>query len=266
MSYAIISDIHSNLEALNTVFGVIDAEAVDEVVCLGDVVGYGPDPDECIDLVRERCRFTIRGNHDDAVMGDALDFNPIAKEVIEWTRQALKPGLFSSAAKRERWAFIKNLDPARREGRVLFVHGSPRDPVKEYVMRNDVVFAPEKLQDIFSRIDRICFVGHTHQPGVFIERREGGRLVYEHRTPTELGKGATFRFGDEKVLVNVGSVGQPRDQDPRSCFVIVDEDDEGRPTAVRFIRVAYDYRPTMRKIEAIEWINNLCATRLEIGR
>lgn len=264
--YAIISDIHSNEEALSAVFERIDAAGVDEVICLGDVVGYGPDPEPCIDTIRERCRFTIRGNHDDAIMGDALDFNPIAREVIEGTRQLLRPGLFSSAAKRERWSFLKGLEPARREGRVLFVHGSPRDPVKEYVMKTDVVFAPEKLQDIFSRIDKVCFVGHTHQPGVFIERREGGRMVYEHRAPHELGREGKYAFGDEKILVNVGSVGQPRDQDSRSCFVFVEEDDEGRPSGVRFERVPYDYRPTMEKIEAIEWINNLCATRLEIGR
>lgn len=264
--YAIISDIHSNLEALDAVFERIEDEGVDEVVCLGDVVGYGPDPEACIDIIRSRCRFTIRGNHDDAVMGDALDFNPIAREVIDGTRQLLRPGLFSSATKRERWNFIKGLEPVRREGRVLFVHGSPRDPVKEYVMRTDVVFAPEKLQDIFSRIDWVCFVGHTHQPGVFIEKKEGSRPVFEHRAPSELGKKATFNLGEEKVLINVGSVGQPRDQDFRACFVFVEEDDEGRPQKIRFERVEYDYRPTMEKIEAIDWINNLCATRLEIGR
>jgi len=264
--YAIISDIHSNLEALTAVFKRIDAAGATDVVCLGDVVGYGPDVEACIDLVRARSRFTIRGNHDDAVIGEAVDFNPIAREVVDGTRQLLKPGLFSSGQKRERWNFLRDLEPARREGRVLFVHGSPRDPIKEYVMKTDVVFAPEKLRDIFQRIEGICFVGHTHQPGVFIERKEGGRVVYEHRSPHELGDGSTFKFGEEKVLVNVGSVGQPRDGDCRSCFVLVDEDEEGRPTSVRWERVAYDFGPTMRKIESIEWINNLCATRLEIGK
>ncbi len=264
--YAIISDIHANLEALTAVLKWIDDAGIKEIVCLGDVVGYGPDPEACIDLVSSRCRFTIRGNHDDAVMGDAFDFNPIAREVIEGTRQLLRPGLFSSALKRERWAFIRGLEPVRREGRVLYVHGSPRDPVKEYVMRTDVVFAPEKLQDVFSRIDWLCFVGHTHQPGVFSERREGGRTSYEHRAPHELGAEATLKLGEQKVLVNVGSVGQPRDQDSRACFVVVETDGEGRPASVTFQRVVYDYRPTMEKIEAIEWINSLCATRLEIGR
>lgn len=264
--YAIISDIHSNLEALTAVFQRIDEAGVEEIVCLGDVVGYGPDPEPCIDIIRSRCRLTIRGNHDDALMGSTADFNPIAREVIEGTRQLLRPGLFSSAAKRERWAFLKGLEPARKEGRVLYVHGSPRDPIKEYVMRPDIVFAPEKLQDIFSRIEHVCFVGHTHQPGVFIERGDGGRLVYEHRTPAELGSESSYRVGPEKILVNVGSVGQPRDNDPRSCFVFVEDDAQGNPERIRFERVPYDYRPTMEKIEGIDWINNLCATRLEIGR
>jgi predicted phosphodiesterase len=264
--YAIVSDIHSNLEALTSVFQRIDERDVREIVCLGDVVGYGPDAEACIDLVKRRCRFTIRGNHDDAVIGEAVDFNPIAREVVDGTRQLLRPGLFSSAIKRERWNFLRDLEPARREGRVLFVHGSPRDPIKEYVMKTDVVFAPEKLKDIFQRIESVCFVGHTHQPGVFIERKEGGRVVFEHRSPHELGSEGTYTFGEEKVLVNVGSVGQPRDGDCRSCFVFVDEDAEGRPKSVRWERLAYDFGPTMRKIEAIDWINNLCATRLEIGK
>lgn len=263
--FAIVSDIHANLEALAAVFERIEAEGVDDVVCLGDVVGYGPDPETCIDWVRERCRFTVRGNHDDAVIGEATDFNPIARRVVEGTRQLLKPGLFASAVKRERWNFLRDLEPVRREGRTLYVHGSPRDPIKEYVMRTDVVFAPEKLRDIFDRIDRVCFVGHTHQPGVFVEVRRGGRRSYEHYAPDEI-EGGRFPLGDGKALVNVGSVGQPRDQDPRSCFVFVEEDDEGRPSAVRFERVPYDFRVTMEKIRAIPWIDNLCATRLEIGR
>lgn len=263
--YAIISDIHSNIEALRAVFRVIERRGIEEVVCLGDVIGYGPDPEPCIDLVRSRCRFTIRGNHDDALMGDAVDFNPIAREVIEGTRQLLRPGLFSSAAKKERWAFLKNLESTRKEGRVLFVHGSPRDPIKEYVMKHDVVFAPEKLHDIFSRIDHVCFVGHTHQPGVFVERREGGRNVFEHHLPHEMSD-ATFPVGREKILVNVGSVGQPRDNDPRACFTVVHEQEDGAVRAVEFVRVSYDFGPTMRKIEGVAWINNLCATRLEIGR
>jgi predicted phosphodiesterase len=269
--YAIISDIHANLEALTAVFERIDGAKVEDIVCLGDVIGYGPDPEACVDLVRKRCRFTIRGNHDDALLGEAVDFNAIAREVIEGTRQLMRPGLFSSAAKRERWAFIKNLEATRQEGETLFVHGSPRDPIREYVMPHFVIYSPEKLAEIFGRIDRACFVGHTHLPGVFVERREGGRKVYEHLTIADLetdkeSGDAMYAFTDEKALVNVGSVGQPRDQDPRSCFVIVEDDEKGRPQRVRFVRVPYDFRKTQEKIYPIDWINNLCATRLEMGR
>lgn len=263
--YAIISDLHSNLEALTAVLDRIERAKVEDIVCLGDVIGYGPDPENCIDLVRARCRFTIRGNHDDALLSDAADFNPIAREVIDGTRQMLKPGLFSSVAKRERWNFLKNLEIERREGPVLYVHGSPREPVKEYVMRTDVVFAPDKLRESFERIDQLCFVGHTHQPGVFIERFDGDRPYYEHRAPHEL-KDGIYVLGGEKVLCNVGSVGQPRDGDPRSCFVVVHESPDGKPTKIQFVRVEYDFRPTQQKIDAIPWINNLCATRLEIGK
>jgi len=269
--FAIISDIHSNLEALTAVFERIDGAKVEDVVCLGDVIGYGPEPEACVDLVRRRCRFTIRGNHDDALMGEAVDFNAIARDVIEGTRQVMRPGLFSSASKRERWAYIKNLEATRQEGPILFVHGSPRDPIREYVMPHFVMYSPEKLEDIFSRIEHVCFVGHTHLPGVFVERKEGGRKVYEHLTPSELDADpatgdAVYKVGSEKILVNVGSVGQPRDQDPRSCFVFVEDDAKGRALAIRFLRVPYDFRKTQEKIYPIDWINNLCATRLEMGR
>jgi len=266
--YAIISDIHSNIEALTAVFGRIDGEKVSDVICLGDVIGYGPDPEPCVDLIRERCRFTIRGNHDDALMGDAVDFNAIAREVIDGTRQVMKPGIFSSRDKRARWEFLRRLEERRAtvEGDVLYVHGSPRDPIKEYVMPHWVMYSPEKLQDVFTQIGHVCFIGHTHLPGIFVEKKEAGRLVYEHHTPAELGKDGAFTVGEEKILVNVGSVGQPRDQDPRSCFVFVEDDDKGRPVRIRFSRVEYDLRSTQDKIYDIGWINNLCATRLEMGR
>lgn len=266
--YAIISDIHSNIEALSEVFKRIDGERVDNVICLGDVIGYGPDPDECVDIIRSRCKFTIRGNHDDALMGDAVDFNAIAREVIDGTRHLMRPNFFSSRDKKARWEFLKRLEERREMvgGEVLYVHGSPRDPIKEYVMPHWVMYSPEKLQDVFSQIKHVCFVGHTHLPGVFVERREGGRPVYEHYSPSELGKNGEFTIGEEKILVNVGSVGQPRDQDPRSCFVFVEEDDQGRPTKIRFERVEYDIRKVQSKIYDIPWINNLCGTRLEMGK
>ncbi|MFO0981819.1 MAG: metallophosphoesterase family protein [Planctomycetota bacterium] len=259
--FAIISDIHSNIEALTAVFARIDQLGVNRICCLGDIVGYGPDPEPCIDLIRERCEFILRGNHDDAIFNGAGDFNVIARDVIRWTREVLRPGIFNAVdifrpGKKERWAFLRDLRPRHQVGDLLFVHGSPRDPVREYVMRGDVYFAPAKLQEIFDLIPRACFVGHTHQPGVFIEGQG-------HRSPTELKN--HFAMGGEKILVNVGSVGQPRDGDTRSCFAVVEQGGGGQ-LEVQFERVAYDYEETMRKIRANDKIDDLCAERLQRGK
>jgi predicted phosphodiesterase len=259
--FAIISDIHSNLEALTTVLRRIDELGVDQIFCLGDIVGYGPDPEQCVDLVRERCELVLRGNHDDAIFNGAADFNVIARDVIKWTREVLRPGLFNAVdlfrpGKKERWSFLRDLKPRHQIGELLFVHGSPRDPVREYVMRGDVYFSPNKLQEIFELIPRACFVGHTHQPGVFIEG-------HGHRSPAELKY--HFKQGAEKVLVNVGSVGQPRDGDRRSCFVII-EHGPHQDLEVQFERVEYNIEDTQRKIEANDKIDNLCAERLSRGK
>ena len=259
--FAIISDIHSNLEALTTVFSRIDELGVDRILCLGDIVGYGPDPEPCVDLVRERCELVLRGNHDDAIFNGAADFNVIARDVIKWTREVLRPDIFNAVdlfrpGKKERWSFLRDLKPRHQVGDLLFVHGSPRDPVREYVMRSDVYFSPSKLQEIFELIPRACFVGHTHQPGVFIEG-------HGHRSPAELKY--HFKQGAEKVLVNVGSVGQPRDGDRRSCFVIV-EHGPNQDLELQFERVEYNIEDVQRKIEANDKIDNLCAERLSRGK
>ncbi|MEW6741147.1 MAG: metallophosphoesterase family protein [Planctomycetota bacterium] len=255
-TFAIISDIHSNLEALTAVFKRIDELGVREVVCLGDIVGYGSEPEACIDLVRERCSLVLRGNHDDAIFNEATDFNPIARSVIEWTRRTLEPGFFRSAAKKERWVFLKGLVPRHVRGDILFVHGSPRDPIREYVMRTDVLLAPGKLKELFTRFDRVCFLGHTHQPGIFLP---GG----VHLSPSQVSN--RFVIGTEKAMINVGSVGQPRDGDNRACFVVINISSAGE-IEVRFERVPYEFRNTMRKILANPAIHDMCATRLEIGR
>ena len=251
--FAIISDIHGNLEALTGVLRKIDDAKISRIICLGDIVGYGMDFEACIDVVAERCEVVLCGNHDEAVLTGPVDFNPVAGDVINYTRSVMKPSLVSPSKKKARWNFLKGLVRNHREGRFVFFHGSPRDPVKEYIMRTDVVFAPEKLRDIFDRIDGICFVGHTHQPGVIIDE-----LNYHFYEPGKIDN--RYHFGDKKALVNVGSVGQPRDSDNRAGFVIVDEE------KVEFIRVEYDYQSTMRKIEANPSIHNNCAVRLALGK
>lgn len=252
-SFAIISDIHGNLEALEAVLKDIDKTGITRIVCLGDIVGYGADFDTCVDVIAERSEIILCGNHDEAVIQGPVDFNPVARDVINYTRSVMKPSLWSSSRKRFRWNFLRGLRKGYQKDGLAFFHGSPRDPVKEYVMRTDVVFAPEKLRDIFQRLDGICFIGHTHQPGVIVD--ETSFHFYE---PTKLGD--KFKMGDRKAIVNVGSVGQPRDSDNRASFVIIEN------STVHFRRVDYDYHATMVKIEANPNIHNNCAARLALGK
>ena len=280
---ALISDLHSNLEALTAVLREIDARSVREIFCLGDIVGYGPEPEPVIDLVRDRCSLVLRGNHDEAIFAGAEDFNPIARQALETNREMIRPGLFKAATKRIRWNFLRDLQTTEQRGDLLFLHGSPRDPVREYVMKTDVVFAPQKMEEIFQMLPKYCFGGHTHQPGVFIE---GGG----HKTPEELN--GRYEFGAAKALVNIGSVGQPRDGNTSSCFAILHPPRSGNgdsrsppppnpagapstPSAspngpstgfVEWVRVSYDIKSVQDKIRRTRGIDELCAERLSLGR
>lgn len=251
--FAIISDIHGNLEALKAVLQEIENADISRILCLGDIVGYGADFEVCTDIIAERCDIVLCGNHDEAAINGPVDFNPVARDVINYTRSVMKPSLISSTRKRFRWNFLKGLLREYKEGRYAFFHGSPRDPIKEYVMRTDVVFAPDKLNDIFNQIEGICFIGHTHQPGVIVE--DSNLHFYE---PTRIDN--HFLTRDKKAIINVGSVGQPRDSDNRASYVVV----EGE--RVCFNRVSYDYRSAMEKIEANQNIHNNCAHRLALGK
>ena len=247
---AIISDIHSNLEALEAVLADIDAKGVSEVLCLGDVVGYGIDAEACIDLVQRRCSACLCGNHDWAVTNSALGFNAMARQAIEYTRERLQPGRIGGRARTRRWEFVKALPHEHRKGDWLLVHGSPRDPVMEYIFPEDVEIAPEKLAEVFGLVERVCFVGHTHLPGVFTED-----MMF--RPPAQLPDG--YYLGTGRAVVNVGSVGQPRDGDVRACYVQVADDQ------VTYRRVEYDIQKTKEKIRASR-IGNLCAERLALGK
>jgi diadenosine tetraphosphatase ApaH/serine/threonine PP2A family protein phosphatase len=249
--FAIISDLHSNIEALGAVFARLDREGVDRILCLGDVVGYGPDPEHCIDLVMQRCQLTLCGNHDEALLRGAHDFNPVARQVIEYNRRMLKPTLLSGSARRARWKFIETLPVSHREADFLMVHGSPRDPIHEYIMKTDVIFVPDKIRDIFQHFEGLCFVGHTHFPGVFTDD-------LQFRDPSQLDY--AYEWKGEKAIVNVGSVGQPRDGDPRASCVIVED------RLIRFLRTDYDIATCQRKIYDNPNIPDLCAARLEIGK
>jgi len=255
---AIISDTHGNLAALEAVLEDIQSRRCDRILCLGDLVGYGPNPGECVDLLRE-CEITVMGNHDEAIFqsGKTEEFNLRAEMALEWTRKELTRG--SEAEVAARFAFLREA-PERRElevdGMPLYlVHGSPRRPLREYVFPRDVRNR-EKMRAIFDLVPHLCFVGHSHVPGIYAED-----LTYTHPSDLEFLKIYHFE-DDEKALVNVGSVGQPRDSDPRACYVtLTDEAD-----AVVFRRVKYDIEQTRERIYKTSGLDNSLGDRLVEGR
>ncbi|REJ80077.1 MAG: metallophosphoesterase [Planctomycetota bacterium] len=248
MVRAIISDIHGNLEALEAVFADIEQQDVSEVYCLGDVIGYGPNPRECIDLVMDRCALTILGNHDQAALFDPEGFNAGAERAIFWTRSVLESG--DSKSNERRWEFLGELPRVRREDDFLFVHGSARNPLNEYVFPEDI-YNQRKMERIFSLVEKYCFQGHTHIPGVFTEQ-------LNFLSPEEIE--FHYELGEEKVLLNVGSVGQPRDGDPRACYVLLND------KQVQYRRVQYDFEKTIEKIYPIPELDKFLGDRLREGR
>ncbi|HZL35665.1 MAG TPA: metallophosphoesterase [Tepidisphaeraceae bacterium] len=248
--FAIVSDIHGNLEALTAVLHEIDKRGIQHIVCLGDIIGYGPNPIECMDLVRTRCRAALMGNHDFAVFYEPYNFNASAEQASFWTRKCFEndPDVVRRA---ERWRYMGKLPVRLRMPDFLAVHASPRRPINEYIFPDDIYTNPGKFVSIFERFEKLCFVGHTHVPGVFLE----GPDFY---SPDELDY--KFELSDEKAIINVGSVGQPRDRDPRSSFVVVSE------TNIEFVRLAYDVDTTVRKVMDNPELDNFLGTRLLDGR
>jgi len=245
---AFISDIHGNLEALQAVLADIKQQGVEQIYCLGDIVGYGPNPRECIDLVMSHCSMTLLGNHDQGALFDPEGFNAPAERAIFWTRQQLETG--DPKRNELRWEFLGERPRTFREGKYLFVHGSARNPLNEYVFPEDI-YNQRKMEKIFALVDQYCFQGHTHVPGVFTEG-------LDFFSPEELN--FQYTLGAEKILVNVGSVGQPRNGDPRSSYVTLDGD------KLTFRRVEYDKETTIRKIYDISDLDNFLGDRLRDGR
>ncbi len=249
MKRALISDIHSNLEALNAVLADAHEQGVQEVFCLGDIVGYGPNPRECIDLVM-KCKVCLLGNHDQGALFDPEGFNTGAERAIFWTREQLENSGGNTSSSAKRWDFLGELPRNFQEDKLLFVHGSARNPLNEYVFPEDI-YNRRKMEKIFALIQGSCFQGHTHVPGVFTE---DCRFL----SPDEINY--EYRLNDQKVMVNVGSVGQPRDGDSRACYVILEDD------LVRFRRVDYPFDETIRKIYDIPDLDNFLGDRLRDGR
>jgi diadenosine tetraphosphatase ApaH/serine/threonine PP2A family protein phosphatase len=225
MRVALVSDVHSNLHALDAVLEAIDGESPDELWCLGDIVGYGPRPDECCGIVEERASICLAGNHDLGVRGDVDidDFAPDAAAAALWTR-----GVLGDRAK----AFLDGLEPtAETEGAQLF-HASPRDPVWEYILTDQAAAAALEATSA-----PLVLVGHSHVPLAVTLR--AGELAGGHAPA-----GTEIAFGDGRWLLNPGSVGQPRDGDARAAWLLLDLD-AGTAT---FRRVSYAIAETNEEI------------------
>jgi predicted phosphodiesterase len=246
---ALISDIHSNLEALQAVLKDIEAQSVETVYCLGDVIGYGPNPRECIDLVMD-LPLVLLGNHDQGAMFDPEGFNPGAERAIFWTRAQLEAPGDNRAQREKRWEFLAERPRFHKEEPCLYVHGSARNPLNEYVFPEDI-YNPRKMERIFAHVERYCFQGHTHVPGIFTES-------LQFYSPEEVSY--VYELDGRKTLVNVGSVGQPRDGDRRACYVLFD----GK--TIRYRRVEYDIETTIKKIYDIPDLENFLGDRLRDGR
>jgi diadenosine tetraphosphatase ApaH/serine/threonine PP2A family protein phosphatase len=251
---AVLSDVHANLEALRAVLADLARRGATAVYCLGDVVGYGPDPRACLDLAMA-WRVVLLGNHDEAALLGPDGFGPAAERAALWTREQLAADEPDRQARERRLDFLAGLPRRREEGGLLFVHGSARDPLNEYVHPEDA-YDHGKMGRLFARVGRCCFQGHTHVPGVFTECGPGGPCRF--RGPEELG--GRYRLGGCKALVNVGSVGQPRDGDWRACYALLEGD------TVLFRRVEYDVEATVRKVRGCGGLGPRLGERLRKGR
>jgi diadenosine tetraphosphatase ApaH/serine/threonine PP2A family protein phosphatase len=240
---AFISDIHANLEALEVVLADIETQGIDRIVCLGDIVGYGPQPNECADLVRKRSEVTVVGNHDYAALGriDTLGFNEYARAAADWTTRALSPDTV---------AFLSELPLTRILDGMLLVHASPLDPE-----RWTYVLSYQEAERQFAAFqERLCFIGHSHLPVVIEENGvQINALNFADNVPLRLHRGRRY-------MVNVGSVGQPRDRDPRSGYAWYDDEMD----AAMLRRLEYPVGKVQEKILSAG-LPHFLAQRLEEG-
>ncbi|HOZ48273.1 MAG TPA: metallophosphoesterase family protein [Candidatus Hydrogenedentes bacterium] len=241
MRYAIVSDIHSNLEAFETVLKAIENVGVDQIICLGDVVGYNGNPNECVAIIRERSIPTICGNHDAVASGieEPWGFNPIALAAALWTREALEP---------DNLEWLKALPDGRRFPDFLAAHGAPGDRDTYLFSWEDIIPHVPLVED---QDASLCFFGHTHCPGIFstdgvYSIDDDGRFV--------LGNGKTF-------FINPGSVGQPRDGDPRAAFGLFDTES----STFQQIRTSYPVQEAASCVTKVG-LPTFLAERLLVGR
>lgn len=241
LRYAIISDNHANLEATTAVLAHIDKVGADKIINLGDIVGYNANPNECCDLMRERNIPTICGNHDAVACGleEPWGFNPVALSAAMWTREALR---------KDNLEWLRGLPDIQKFGNFLAVHGSPNN-------RNSYLFNWEDILPHIRQVQdqgcRICFFGHTHSPGIF---SRDGAYSFNAELKFDLS-------GDKLYFVNPGSVGQPRDGDPRASFGLLDT----ATNMFQLVRINYPIKQTADKITAAG-LPAFLAERLFLGR
>jgi predicted phosphodiesterase len=226
MRYAIISDIHGNIEALKSVFKDIESKSIDTIMCAGDIVGYYADPEECVRMVKERVKYAVVGNHDYAAIGkvDTRNFTFYAYAAMEWTKMHL------SQDARE---YLESLPMFIDVDDIFVTHSSPSNP-------QDFMYVfPDSEEAVFeafnSLIHRINFIGHTHWPSIMVQ--DNDRIMLHTEDTVRIKP-------DLYYLVNVGSVGQPRNFDPRSCYAIYDT----VANTISLVRVPYDHTATRRKV------------------
>jgi diadenosine tetraphosphatase ApaH/serine/threonine PP2A family protein phosphatase len=243
MRYAILADIHANLAALKAVLEDLkEKDPVDELWCLGDIVGYGPEPGECIRLLQKYNPVCVVGNHDLGAVGkvDLSYFNPAAAEACRWTAEKLNP---------VDARYLEDLPKTVQKGDFLLAHGSPSEPIHEYVLSTSIA---EKNFSYFE--SQFCLVGHTHVPMAF--KKEGNGSI-----SIPLSENIGLVTLGHRMIINPGAVGQPRDGDPRASYGIYDS--EGN--IFRLHRVEYDVRATQDKMMR-EKLPISLVTRLEVGK
>ena len=252
MRLAILSDVHANLTALETVLEQVERSEAEETWCLGDIVGYGAEPDECAELISERCELSLIGNHDLAVLGDLdlASFSPAAAAAVKWTREAVAPATLK---------YLRGLEPAREDREVATFHGSPRDPVWEYVLWPD-----QAAECIVGQTKRVSLVGHSHVALYFTldeASSQAGEAPPQEARGGQAGAGAVLELASGRWLINPGSVGQPRDGDPRAAWLELDTSS----WEATYHRIEYDIDRAAAAIAASELPDQL-GKRLYAGQ
>jgi diadenosine tetraphosphatase ApaH/serine/threonine PP2A family protein phosphatase len=243
---AVLSDIHANRQALEAVLAAVDEAEVDQVWCLGDLVGYGADPDACVALARERCSLCLAGNHDLALLGalDISTFSEAAAAAVAWSREQVGE---------ETVEFLATLEPTASQNGVGLSHASPRDPVWEYVLSTDQAEAGLDAQE-----ERVGLIGHSHI-ALFFMRAPGVQRGYAQGA--QASDGSEIEISEGEWLLNPGSVGQPRDGDSRAAWLELDTES----WRARYHRVPYDIEGAAAAIRAAG-LPDVLAERLEVGR